>query len=83
MQEMKRNCFVKKLALVAVNFNEESIEELCDFVATSRYLEELDLSWNQLQPNQMMPILETLSVNIRLKSVNLSWNLLVQMKKPP
>ena len=51
MKEMKQNCFVKKLALVAVNFNEESITELCEYVGASRYLEELDLSWNQLQPN--------------------------------
>ena len=31
----------------------------------------------------MLPILETLSTNMRLKSCSLSWNFLVQMKKPP
>ena len=31
----------------------------------------------------MLPILEVLAVNYRLKNVNLSWNFLVQMTKPP
>ena len=31
----------------------------------------------------MLKILDVLSLNMRLKSVNLSWNVLVKIKKPP
>ena len=50
IKELNKGCFVKKLALVAVNLDEESIAELCEYIESSRYLEDLDLSWNQLQP---------------------------------
>lgn len=50
MHELKKNCFVKRLALVAVNFDEESIAAFCEYLSNSRYLEDLDLSSNQLSP---------------------------------
>ena len=38
----------------------------------------LDLSWNSLHPVNMLPLLEILSKNRRLKYINLSWNCIVE-----
>ena len=53
------------------------------FIDGSRYLEDLDISLNHLQPRQILPILEIIAKNGRLKHLNLSWNYLVKMGTAP
>ena len=48
MKELQKNSCVKRLGLVSVSFDEVSIAVLCEYIEKSRYLEELDLSWNYL-----------------------------------
>jgi len=43
------------------------------------FLEDLDLSWNDLIPSHFKPLLEVLSHNRQLKSLNLSWNTLISL----
>lgn len=43
----------------------------------SCWLEDLDLSWNDLIPRHFTPLLEVISRNRQLKSLNLSWNALI------
>ena len=54
---MNKGCFLRRLALVQVSFDEESISELKKFIEESRYLEDLDISFNHLQPKMMEKIL--------------------------
>ena len=47
------------------------------FVEESQFLEDLDLSWNDLIPQHFKPLLEVLACNKQLKSLNSSWNTLI------
>ena len=60
--------------MVQAGLNDESIAYLCHVVKTQKSLISLDISWNQLMPQQMKPLLEILQKNRRLLNINLSWN---------
>ena len=47
------------------------------FVDESVFLEDLDLSWNDLIPLHFTPLLEVLSRDKQLRSLNLSWNMMI------
>jgi hypothetical protein len=38
----------------------------------------LDISWNGLRPNHLIPLLDALGENRQLQYLNLSWNTLVE-----
>ena len=40
-------------------------------------MEDLDLSWNDLIPLHFNPLLEVLAENKTLRSLNLSWNMII------
>lgn len=42
------------------------------------YLEVIDLSWNDCLPKHFVPLLGVLSRNLTIKSLNLSWNNLLE-----
>lgn len=50
---------------------------IAKYVDTSECLEDLDLSWNDVIPQHFTPLLEVLSRKHRLKSLNLSWNTMI------
>ena len=50
IKAMNKGCFLRRLALVQVSFDDESITEMKKFIEESRYLEDLDISFNFLQP---------------------------------
>lgn len=54
---------------------------LCEVVRTQKTLQSLDISWNQLMPNQMKPLLEILMKNRRLTNLNLAWNNIMEVAK--
>ena len=60
-----------------MKLNFRNIEQVARIVTDSNFLEDLDLSWNDLIPAHFTPLLEALSRNRQLKSLNLSWNMLI------
>mmetsp|Transcript_23765 Transcript_23765/g.31815 ORF Transcript_23765/g.31815 Transcript_23765/m.31815 type:complete len:130 (-) Transcript_23765:14-403(-) len=80
---MRERCYVRVLSLVAVNFDAESIDVFAQFLSKKNFLEELDLSDNRLDPKTFRPVLEALPNCKQLKSLNISWNLLLENAKPP
>ena len=68
---------------MAVNFDAESVKELCVYLAKKPYVEDLDLSDNRLDPKLFLLILEALSALNTLKALNLSWNFLLERARGP
>ena len=52
---------------------------LCEVVRTQKSLQSLDISWNQLMPYQMRPLLEILQKNRRLTNLSLAWNNIMEV----
>jgi Ran GTPase-activating protein (RanGAP) involved in mRNA processing and transport len=52
------------------------MNKLVQIVAKNSKLKELDLSWNELPPNEMCKLTEVLAKNRTLTYVNISWNFL-------
>jgi len=74
VRHMRQKNYLRKLSLVEAGLNDFSLVNLCEVVRTQKTLVSLDVSWNQLMPNQMRPLLEILQKNRRLTDLNLSWN---------
>ena len=64
-----------------VNFDQESVNVFCEYLTKKPYVEDLDLSDNRLEPKIFMPILEALIHHRSLKSLNISWNTLLENSK--
>jgi len=69
------------LGLVQAQLGNSHIDKLRRFIADSKFLKELDLSWNELGMKQMLDITKELASNRTLKFVNLSWNYLTSSDK--
>lgn len=67
-----------KLSLVEVPFDEQSIKLLAEYVRKSRYLKELDISSNRCLPHNLMPLLEALADNTKLRSLSMAFNCLTE-----
>ena len=70
--------YLRTLALVQMNqcFSLDSVAEL---VKNSEYLQDLDLSGNNLKTMDFAPLLKVLAVNKVLYSVNLSCNRIIRL----
>jgi len=68
---------LRRLSLVNVDFTDESFNCLCWFVLESYHLEQIDLSWNNLRPQNFYGLLQVLANNQKLKYINLSCNTLL------
>ena len=80
---LQGKCYIRNLALVGVNFDQESVRELCVYLAKKPYVEDLDLSDNRMDPKLFRLILEALSALNSLKYINLSWNLFLDKARGP
>jgi Ran GTPase-activating protein (RanGAP) involved in mRNA processing and transport len=69
-------CNLRKLSLVQCYLNENDVAEICRIISGSRFLIDLDLSWNELNDRSMVCITSELATNRKLQYVNLSWNFL-------
>ena len=49
--------YIRTLALVGVSFDEESIQEMCVYLRSKPYVEDLDLSDNRIEPKLFLPLL--------------------------
>ena len=63
MKILRERCYVRTLSLVRVNFDAESVDELCMYLSKKPhpYVEDLDLSDNRLAPALFGKILEVLA----------------------
>ena len=54
-----------------------SLELIAEYIKESRYLENLDLSWNNLIPSDFAVVFDVIQTNPTLKSLNLSCNTII------
>ena len=73
-------CHLRKLALSNVQITDSNTTQICFIIKDARFLEELDLSWNQLTPHAMLRLTGTLAENRQLRTVNLSMNSLTTQR---
>ena len=57
--------------------NKVSLARLANYVENSEYLEDLDISWNDLLPIDFVPLFNILSNNKTLVRLNLSCNFII------
>lgn len=63
MKLLREKSFIKRLALVNVNFNEHSWDDFLQFLKESDYIVEIDISWACISPAKMLLLLELLAFN--------------------
>ena len=73
--------YISRLGLVQAQLASYHIYKLVPFIDASVSLKELDLSWNNLCPSDMLELSKCLMHNRQLSYVNLSWNCLTHMGK--
>ena len=71
-------CFLKSLEIGKAPISKEMLAKLADFMQSSKYIEELDLSWNSMHPTSLTYFLSKLEENKRLSFLNLSYNNIVE-----
>lgn len=74
----EQNVQLRSLSLVQLHIGRTSMRKVAKFLTFSGYLESLDLSWNDTRPWHFVPLLEALAQNRTLRSINLSWNNLLE-----
>ena len=70
-------CHLRSLSLVQMQVNKVSLARLANYVENSEYLEDLDVSWNDLLPIDFVPLFNVLSNNKTLVRLNLSCNFII------
>ncbi len=74
---VEEGCPLNSLALIKCGISATVVKSVATFIQSSRTLDELDLSWNDLNPKDFTPLLENLNENKNLRILNLSWNTLI------
>ena len=74
---VEEECPLNSLALIKCGISATVVKSVATFIQSSRTLDELDLSWNDLNPKDFAPLLENLNENKNLRILNLSWNTLI------
>lgn len=71
--------FLRNLVLVRMSLNTHHVSKLVKYLDTNYYVRALDLSWNELTPLQMKPLIEFLGgKECLLEDLNLSHNRLYE-----
>jgi hypothetical protein len=60
------HCNLRKLSLVQCFLNDNDVPEICHIITESKFLIDLDLSWNELNDKSMLTITGALSKNRKL-----------------
>ena len=69
---------LKKFTLINVQHSDRSFERITDFIRESEHLQEVDLSWSMVRPQQMLKLLKVIEGNRKLTNLTLSHNLLLE-----
>jgi hypothetical protein len=69
--------YLKRLGLVNLAMTEGALKQLTPFIQNSRYLIELDLSWNGFRAIKIADFIDAIGENKQLQYFNFSWNNLV------
>ncbi len=69
--------YIKRLALVNAQINDSNLKKIIPFIKSSRYLIELDLSWNTFRNKNLIEFFDAIGDNKQLQSLNISWNNLI------
>lgn len=57
------NCYLKRFGLVNAGVKDDMMDSLCEFATESSYLEEIDISYNQLSPLSFQKLMNVLANN--------------------
>ena len=68
---------LRSLSLVKMGLTKACIEEITTLISNSEYIEDLDLSWNDLLPSYFSSLFKVLARNRSLRYLNLSCNTLI------
>jgi len=71
---LKRSC-LRKLALVKAGIT-SSVKKLGELITKSKFLIDLDISWNDFRPSDTAYLLKILSSNRQLQYFNFGWNMI-------
>jgi len=77
LEQLANQNYLRRLALVKVQIDEFAALRIVDFVTHSRYLFELDLSYNHVKPMHMQTILEGIAHKSFFQVLNLSNNFFI------
>ena len=69
--------YLTRLGLVNLGMTEGILKQLTPFIQNSRYLIELDLSWNGFRAIKIADFIDAIGENKQLQYFNFSWNNLV------
>ena len=75
---LREENYLKTFALVNANISDVSMLDLGSFVAESTTLTDLDISWNLVKTKSYINLITALGDNRVLKSLNLSFNSIVE-----
>lgn len=64
--QLSVKCNLRKLALVQTQLSNKSTQDLCQIIKQSRFLIDLDLSWNEMTSSSMMVLAQAISENRQL-----------------
>ena len=68
---------IRSLSLVKMRLTKACIEGVTTLIEQSEYIEDLDLSWNDLLPNYFYSLFKVLARNRTLRNLNLSCNMII------
>ena len=71
--------YLQKLALVEVGIQDDSMKLICELFKNNSNLIEIDLSKTKAKPQSFLEMMEILKMNKRLRYVNISNNLLINL----
>ena len=63
-----------------MQLNRISMSNIAEFLDKSHFLEDLNLSWNNLRPKDFEELFPVLSHNRSLRTLNLSCNMIIDKK---
>ena len=61
-----------------MGMSSEMVPKIVEFVTHNGKLEALDISWNNFRPPDFLVLMNYLSKNVCLRSLNVSWNLIIE-----
>lgn len=78
LHQLTVRCHLRKLSLVECSLGDFDADNICKIINNSRFLIDLDISWNMLNNTSMLKICEAVSQNRHLQHLNISWNFLTK-----